>query len=140
MEYSFEIKYIPGVENELPDLLSRLYKERNLEDSESNLLRTKIQERGYRMTVRMRDMSNKQSLGGSDVESELKAKLIRDAHEEGHFGVPIVVDKINEKGYTWPSIRADVARYATNCKTCRKYDLSKEFHPMYSETHTVYCH
>ncbi len=135
MEYSFEIEYIPGARNELPDKLSRLYKEREAGNSSPDQPSSLALGSAMQMTVRMRDLSNKKSL--RDSEKSLRESLIKEAHGEGHFGVPTVVEKILEKGYTWSSIREDAAKFAARCPQCRKFDLKRGFHPMFSETHIL---
>ena len=130
MEYSFDVEYIPGVENQLPDKLSRLYWEIEREEPDDSSKKMSL----MRMTLRMRDDEKRKSLGDSKEETTLKETLLKECHTEGgHYGIQVVLEKIHDRGYTWKDIREDIGKCVAHCPQCRKYNLKKGFHPMKSE-------
>jgi len=66
-------------------------------------------------------------------------QLIQHEHNNGHYGVRTVVERIyNQLGCWWPNMRHDVEQQLKTCTTCQKYDVIKRgYHPPQSPLATV---
>ena len=61
---------------------------------------------------------------------ELRKKLIRDLHLQGHFGRNAIFNKLWNQDYWWPQIRNDIMEELINCDACARYTVTKSgFHP-----------
>ena len=56
--------------------------------------------------------------------------LIRNAHEQGHFGILATYRKIKNQGYWWPNLYGDIDRIIKKCPPCIQYTVIKRgYHP-----------
>jgi transposase InsO family protein len=57
---------------------------------------------------------------------EERAKLIKDAHERGHAGTAGTVNLLQDVGWRWPGIWADVKTQVQECRVCQAYRVAKK--------------
>jgi len=61
-----------------------------------------------------------------EIPSKINRKdLISKAHSMGHASTQPTVDRINNDGFTWPSIFSDVASFIDRCEACHKHGNHK---------------
>jgi transposase InsO family protein len=178
LEYDFTIEHVPGIENVLPDHLSRLYtsadawgvpntlastrKQQQLKDELQRIAQQTADKKpdcegaaqqGVNITLATKqirisddDESSKKHrkelekeelmrlLGREIPPPERRANLIKQAHEEGHYGVRVIIEKIyNTYRYWWPTMREDVESHIKKCSTCHKYNAGRTgYHPTQS--------
>ena len=60
-----------------------------------------------------------------------RQQIIKDTHEEGHFGIQQTFLKIWHKGLWWPKIREQITKEIENCQTCLRHTTKRVgFHPL----------
>ena len=113
-----EWQYREGVNNEVPDLLSRLCPVNPEEKQLPSLL--------FHLT-------------GKHIPEE-KWKVISEFHnaEFGHGGVSRTMQKLIDKGYTWENMRTHVRQFIKFCPCCQKMDQMKKVIHSYPFTVSSY--
>lgn len=53
--------------------------------------------------------------------TELRKKLVTEAHIRGHFGEKAMLQYIDREGFWWPGIRADITNEIKACEDCLRY-------------------
>ena len=132
LDFDFEIQYIPGIKNILPDRLSRLYDLGLRKDRYIFKNVRQIQEGDDRNSLEKSLQLELQSETLESVEDRDKRKLlIQMAHLKGHFGAKAIQLSIQNDGFTWPNIRADAQNGVSSCLPCQRYNIGKHgFHPI----------
>ena len=132
LDFDFEIQYIPGIKNILPDRLSRLYDLGLRKDRYIFKNVRQIQEGDDRNSFEKSLQLELQSETLESVEDRDKRKLlIQMAHLKGHFGAKAIQLSIQNDGFTWPNIRADAQNSVSSCLPCQRYNIGKHgFHPI----------
>lgn len=172
-QFSFTVTYIKGIDNILPDLLSRLYppldneKELEEEDKKIKQLNRIILERRKRNPVESFKSTDKVSstdkfiykrnIKSTDknlnvlavkIDSpkykdnltdyiappiEKRHKLLRDAHNFGHFGTESVVQRLHEDGLHWTGIFTEAKKIVSGCVDCARHNIARRgYHPLKS--------
>jgi transposase InsO family protein len=128
LDFDFEIQYIPGIKNILPDRLSRLYDLGLRKDRYVFKNVRQIQEGDVEKTLQMELQSD--TLVNVDDRDKRKW-LLQMAHLKGHFGAKAIQLAIQNDGLTWPNIRADAQNCVSSCLPCQRYNIGKHgFHPL----------
>ena len=128
LDFDFEIEYIPGIRNILPDRLSRLYDLGLRKDRYIFKNVRLINELDVEKSIQM----DLQSETLESVEDRERRKfLLQMAHLKGHFGAKAIQLSIQNDGYTWANIRADAQNWVSSCLPCQRYNIGKHgFHPV----------
>ena len=114
---TMSIVHCPGVQNVLPDLLSRSYK---------------------RPFVHMVNMANAVRLSDALLiktvdDLQVRKELIVKAHGLGHFGAKAVHAQLVSEGHNWPGMIDDILIAIDMCEACMKFKVSRHgFHPLKS--------
>ena len=113
-EMPFKVVHLPGIENHLPDMLSRLV------SSETVHLSLRA------VHIAVQDAHHLAVAGEGE-----RLALMQKAHVEGHYGSLEMVNKIAEAGFTWTGIHGDCRRLVQLCDTCNRYNVGKKgYHPL----------
>ena len=125
LDYDFEPIHRPGVQNVLPDALSRIWPSSSLTALEPTL-------------------SNFMALADFDSfvvpEKESRFTLLERAHLLGHYGSKALVDSLKDQGVGWPGIHQDALKHVEECFDCQKFSVKKSgFHPLRSITAILPC-
>ena len=161
LEFDFTVSHIPGVQNVLPDALSRLYARSNtwgvddvsVTQSSTDAHRSlggdvmhdtpQLPSMNAMHSIRARpemsqeEMSEMLKLIGKTMPEESQRKgLVARAHSQGHFSEKVVVDLIYHTwNYWWPTLRKDVLDSVSRCTQCQRYNIGKYgYHPLRSPT------
>jgi hypothetical protein len=104
-EYDFDMKHVPGKDNEVADAFSRLVRE-----EEPTLLPLFVLSDGL-----------------TRPEPSQYHDLISKAHNSlvGHEGVEATIDKLSRAHIKWKHMRRDVKQFIKNCPTCQKAHQQK---------------
>ena len=147
LSFDFTVTYKKGIENILPDALSRLYQmseqqEGETEDKDEEMVGEKqilfnsaeLKVDGTqpeKFTVKfLKTMEER--FGKRDVGNEQeRLKLVVKVHNEAHVAGPGLYQKIFRDGYYWPGMWSMCHDVAANCLTCLKFNVGKVgFHPI----------
>ena len=124
MEFSFDIRHIPGTTNVLPDALSRLYPipERTTNDMFN-----------HDLTPRLNaiQLAPEDSTLLAVPPKDQRHAMLTDAHAQGHLGAKSIVKRIHECGFNWPSIAVEARNLVAACTACQRFIVSRQgFHPL----------
>ena len=126
--YDFNVEYVPGKTNVVPDALSRLdflFPERPPSDGVSsghpNILRrlsadlscSEDEMKAYAKIVIEKDK----------VDPEKEHEALSRAHELGHFGAQKMVQAILNEGHWFPHMRSKAEDHVAKCTECLKYNI-----------------
>jgi hypothetical protein len=123
-EYSFEVDYLPGVDNPIADYWSR--NEEAEEDDYSVETPAKVANMLCQMTLQPRIFQlNATKTGKSWGKFEIPDKeyeKITEFHNSiiGHHGVNDTLHMLAKKGWKWPNMREHVRRFVKECDLCQK--------------------
>ncbi|KAG1121361.1 hypothetical protein G6F42_012503 [Rhizopus arrhizus] len=148
-DFTFNVIYLPGIDNVLADRLSRLFPplDHNLgedmldKNNKMTYKRKNIKFKKINGQIRAikRDTTNKLSVKHVEYkhgdyltppESERKALLLR-AHVFGHFGAESIVKSLHNDGLHWPNLAVDAVELVKGCTSCQKHNITKRgFQPL----------
>ena len=138
-EFDFWVTHLPGIQNVLPDALSRMWPNHSLNTRDHlDLVSFFIDSSGKIDTVEDY-ITTKAFLATVDLENlEIVAEheresLLNDVHLEGHFGAKAMVQKLQTLGKTWPGVYNQAHLLVQGCLSCQKFNVGKVgFHPLES--------
>lgn len=137
---TMKIVHCPGIDNVLPDLLSRCFKKTEVSVNMNTIGKTEPNPEKHQRgnsnpekedgnILRLSDSLNLQTV----VDDQQKRILIEQAHSLGHFGARTVQMLIIKEGFYWTNMKNDILVYIDNCEECQKFKITREgFHPMKS--------
>lgn len=125
LDYTFEVVYLPGIQNILPDHLSRLFSHpsQSLEGGKiHNAKRIHGQdETTSEMTIRAAEVNDKME----PPEDAEKKQILENAHLFGHFGAEAIVKAVHNNGLHWPKLKEQAVELVKSCKECQKFNIAK---------------
>jgi len=118
LSYSFTIFHRPGIQNILPDALSRVFPPRPTNQLVNELIG-----------------SNHHGSNTADdlpvVPASERHAAIEQAHLKGHFGVKATLKSLISSGKVWPGMRQQVSEQLQTCPACRRWTIAQVgFHPL----------
>ncbi|CDH61115.1 hypothetical protein RO3G_08665 [Lichtheimia corymbifera JMRC:FSU:9682] len=125
LEYKFDVVHLPGLDNILPDQLSRLFpmaKELGGDDNEEIIVRA----------ANANDADNDFDEMFEPPEGERENLLIK-YHLFGHFGAAAIVKALHSDGIHWPNVHKDAVQVVKQCNECQMSNIVKKgYHPLRS--------
>ena len=136
LDYNFDVIHLKGIDNVLPDRLSRLFPtDESLEGgmSRSNLISNHSKPIKEGAIRKLKSAYNRYSNTNdymSPPENERKAVLLR-AHLLGHYGAEHIVKSLHNDGISWKDMISDAVELVKSCKQCQRYNISRKgYHPL----------
>lgn len=132
LDYTFNVVYLPGIHNILPDHLSRLFSKpaQSLEGDKiyhAKSIKSQEEEDNSGMTMRAAQLEDTME---PPTESE-KKEILQNAHLFGHFGADAIVKAVHSNGLHWPNIKEQAVELVKSCKECQKYNIAqKGYNPL----------
>ncbi|MEZ0208955.1 MAG: RNase H-like domain-containing protein, partial [Candidatus Paceibacterota bacterium] len=150
LSHNFEITYIPGLDNVLPDLLSRLYdqlKEETDATSSQSTSTTSNQEtepitHPLQDELLLNDLQNpfqhlrkttQEILGKRLPEKEERSTLLISAHDAHHGPQAMFRKLLLQQQVYWPEMLSDAEELCSKCEACQLYTIKRVgYHPLSS--------
>lgn len=132
MEYSFDVKHVKGLDNDVADALSRLAKAQKAKFWGLPAVEEQVQVHDSKH-MPLYDLFKMGTISVDQVEAE-KVDMIRSYHEfGGHRGWQATVDRLKAAGKQWDGMEMETRAILGGCKTCANWALGTQyFHPMKS--------
>ena len=145
LEYDFEMIHRPGIQNVLPDRLSRLFSQFAATTGVIEKFPKKLQ--AFPMVIDFASPSAASSLAPDQVpEDKVKPsedeatlmKFVAAEHEIAHAHGKSLVAQIWHKGYYWPTLHRMVKVVGSTCRACLQHNVIKTgFHPLHTVAATM---
>jgi hypothetical protein len=134
LEYDFDIVHLPGLENHLPDALSRLYEAEQSEwDRPVGLVLAHFAENEIIVDETELDIGIRPGIYSIDLDNldvvedlELRNDIMTRAHigfHEGAAGMARLIRSSLES--TWPNLERDCQEFVKKCIKCQKYNIGR---------------
>ena len=133
--YNFSVWHRPGIQNILPDCLSRLFPPSSLEgeDTSVNIAANTNAMRQRSTAVALKTATYEPQPSYMLPAPDARADIILQHHLRGHFGVKATIDAIHESGYDWSNLAAQVRDVCAKCLPCQRHNITKRgYHPLSS--------
>ncbi|SAM02959.1 hypothetical protein [Absidia glauca] len=142
LDYTFEVIHLPGIENTLPDRLSRLFSplkelgegraykpnKQKINKAVRSVRRNKLhfQEEHIIQVPQLRQPQERLTPPEED-----RQELLTKAHLFGHFGADAIVKSIHNDGLHWTNLLQDALETVKSCPQCQKHNIvRKGFNPL----------
>ena len=127
-EYDFVVFHRPGIQNILPDRLSRLFPHSSLEGesaSGKSAVIKHVAEESVQSDVTVRKSTTTTSDSDfhpvyTEPPLEQRPDIILHHHLRGHFGIKATIDSIHEAGINWPNLAEQVKEVCAKCLPCQR--------------------
>ncbi|SAL96833.1 hypothetical protein [Absidia glauca] len=128
LDYTFEIVHLPGLQNVLPDRLSRLFPttkelgevevDQEIQtEATANNEKTKVMR-----TTHKNDLDNDYMEPPTEAE---RSDILLKAHLFGHFGAEAIVKAIHNNGMHWTNLKKDALELVKKCTPCQRFNIVK---------------
>jgi len=159
LEYDFDVRHLPGLQNVMPDALSRLSEDQQKRHDIPAMLSALIAPEaglagkhataeapaGAKLRIDELPASNPEKLllefikerhlKSNIVGAENRLQYLRDCHAYGHFGADALFKAVWRNGFWWPGLRKQCGAITSTCKACLQHNIFKEgFHPIKSQS------
>ena len=134
-EYDFSVWHRPGIQNILPDRLSRLFPPL---EGEGDQRQSRCQPVCSQSIVSSPDdtaikksMTFAMEPPHKEPPLDQRADIILQHHLRGHFGIRATIDAIHEAGLDWPTLAAEVKEVCAKCLPCQRHNIARRgYHPL----------
>ena len=107
--FDFEVRHIPGVDNVVPDVLSRASDE--------------LKKLGVEELMKLQ----KEVVESADR----REQIMMDYHTLGHFSAKELAKRVLQAGYWWSTLVKDCENMVQSCSECRRVDVVRHgYHPL----------
>ncbi|EIE79421.1 hypothetical protein RO3G_04126 [Rhizopus delemar RA 99-880] len=133
LDYNFKIIHRPGIQNILPDALSRLFEPEKTLEGDNKTIKTIvtsqiINSNGSILTSRTMMPADLMTPVPED-----RQKLLMDTHLEGHRGAQAIVTALHSDGIHWTKLKEDALEIIRSCPDCQKFNIAKHgYNPLTS--------
>ena len=132
-DYSFKVAHIPGIQNLLPDYLSRLFSnpldERSDAGTSLEQVDTPTSTDTQSPALRMSQVTQTSDM--ITPPEDARAGLLQEAHLLGHFGADAIVNALHDDGLHWTNVRKDALNTVAKCPDCQRFNIGKHgYHPL----------
>ncbi|KAG1607076.1 hypothetical protein G6F46_012560 [Rhizopus delemar] len=142
LDYNFKIIHRPGIQNILPDALSRLFEPEKTLEGDNKTIKTIvtsqiINSNGSILTSRMMMPADLMTPAPED-----RQKLLMGTHLEGHRGAQAIVTALHSEGIHWTKLKEDALEIIRSCPDCQKFNIAKHgYNPLTSiySSYKNYC-
>lgn len=124
LEYSFDVVHIPGMDNTLPDQLSRLFPLKKelaggtVPHNTSHDKQTPLQNNAINVTGKQGN-NNSSEEQEDDIYFEPPEhdcrNLLKDTHAFGHFGAKAMVEQLHQDGLKWSNMHREAQEIVHTC-------------------------
>ena len=130
-----------GIDNILPDALSRLYHDQpknDLKDESFEIMAINITEQLQNPEETLNIEGETPIIPSSEpmiekdnnLTDHQKAALLTQAHQKGHFGANTIYKQLRLEGYLWDNMYTQCIKLVQACQECQRYNIGKHgFHP-----------
>ena len=128
LQYDFTIVHLPGIDNKLCDMLSRLFESPNPvnELGEGNL---KLISRAAIIDKSLPNINSGEYM--TPPTPEERKELLIDEHLKGHFGSDAIYYALKRKGIYWKDLKNEAAELIKSCTPCQQFNIvRKGYHPL----------
>jgi transposase InsO family protein len=136
-EFDFDLVHRPGVENVLPDHLSRIFAKlsppsERVDHCAPSSASASSGSDGTPVAQVYFLHSDPQTTTRQVVPEADRAAVLQEVHELGHFGANAMVDSIHESNRTWPNLKQDCLDHVSKCTSCQRFNIAKRgYHPLH---------
>ena len=146
LDFDFDVVHIPGINNILPDTLSRLYPPCDIKLEEDEMNRKHGSRMAWKRKVKGQTSSinihavklsqvNIDTLDYITPPEEERDAILKEAHDFGHFGSESIVKEIHSNGIHWTNLYKDATNVVKSCQECQRHNISKKgYHPLKNVT------
>ncbi|KAG1437037.1 hypothetical protein G6F56_013297 [Rhizopus delemar] len=118
LDFNFDVIHIKGIDNILPDPLSRLYAPCDIKLEEDEMVKKPKNGMAWKRNVKGRENRknvlavklsrvNIDTLDYMTPPDEERDTLLKEAHDFGHFGSESIVKEIHSNGMHWTNLYKD---------------------------------
>jgi transposase InsO family protein len=142
LEFDFLVVHRPGVQNILPDHLSRIYDPLltasplpPITVGHQHISVFALDSLFYNRELSAPELSDavRAKLNLVLVPEDERSRLILEAHSVGHDGLQQVFLALWNAGHYWPSMRRDISQVINACEPCQRVNLHRRgYHPLQS--------
>ncbi|SAL97783.1 hypothetical protein [Absidia glauca] len=126
LDYDFEVVHLKGMDNILPDALSRLFPTAKDLGGQGHSDQTKdTSTTKYQRTMRT---SHKEDLENNYMEpptEEERQNILLQTHLFGHFGAEAIVKAIHNNGMHWTNLKQQALDLVKQCTPCQRFNIVK---------------
>ena len=149
LDYNFKVVHLKGIDNVLPDHLSRLFPPDQRLEGDMMCSDTNKAQKSAEVSTKVRKLSTtnnklkivkvREHQSGDYITppvEERKALLLK-AHLFGHFGAENIVKSLHNDGLHWKNMIEEAVKLVKSCPQCQKYNITRKgYHPL----RPVYSH
>ncbi|KAJ8651493.1 hypothetical protein O0I10_012946 [Lichtheimia ornata] len=133
--YDFDIVHLPGIQNVLPDRLSRLFAPQEtsltLEGGNSQFKSPFAHSISHAATKLMHRLFKPMEM--ITPPEEERTKLPEQSHLNGHFGADAIVNDLHDNGIFWTNMKDDALKHVGSCLPYQRYNIGKHgYYPLRS--------
>ena len=127
LNYNYEIYHCPGIQNILPDYLSRLFPSFSADSSQSHELLQVTETSPLVPTLSSHTAEHSRIISSKEEQLE----ILQQQHLKGHFGANSMAKSILHNGVYWKNLRNDCVEAVKRCDACQRFTIAKQgFHPL----------
>jgi hypothetical protein len=130
LDYTFDIVHLPGIQNVLPDQLSRLFPtakdlgEHNVSDQIKTDATATVPRQHEKIIRAIHKAYLEDNYMEPPTDEEKKDTLLK-AHLFGHFGADAIVKAVNNNGMHWPKLKQQALEMVKHCTQCQRFNIVK---------------
>ena len=130
LSYDFEIRHLPGIQNLLPDRLSRLFPP-SISDAPNQVVAALSTPDASSSPTPLQLPPSAEPPILSVPPFEARADLLLKAHLAGHFGQSAVINTVRLQGFDWPGLSKDALELVASCPDCQRFNIARHgYHPL----------